>query len=136
MDKEENIQEKYKQFKLIQNQIEQVSKHLQLWSEQIEEIENSKQALEELAKVSLGSEMLVPMADGIFVRANFADKETVIINVGADTAVEKSFPQGIELLEKQREDILQRIAQAETVLEEMQVEAMRIYKIVEELAKE
>lgn len=125
-------QEKYLELKVLQEQIEKITQHVEFLSTQFAEIENSKEALEELSKQQVGSELLAPIANGIFVKSSLKDTKTLLVNVGADTVVEKTIPQVIELLDNQAEQISQKLEEVQTFLEEMQDHAIRTYKQLQE----
>ena len=128
---EEELKEKYMQFQVLQQHIEQISEHLQMFNQQIQEIEISTDSLKEVAETSENTEMLCPLANGIFLKTKLNDNKSIIVNVGADTTVEKNIPQVIEMLENQKHKVLKKIVEAESMLQEMHTQAMKIYKEVE-----
>lgn len=128
---EEELKEKYMEFQLIQKQIEQISEQVGTLHQQNNELDLSINALNDLDKTKLNSEILAPIADGIFVKAELKDKK-LIVNVGANTTVERIIPEVITLLEKQKEEITKNTGEAEQVLEKFTQRAMKIYQEVEE----
>ena len=50
----------------------------------------TEQALDDLKTTKTGTEILVPMASGIFIKAELKDNKELAINVGADTVVKKN----------------------------------------------
>ena len=54
-----------------------------------------------------------------------------MINVGADTAVERSVTDVIGLLEQQEKGLQEKMRQAGEILEQLQERAMQIYNQVE-----
>lgn len=127
----EELKEKYMQFQTLQRHIEQISEHLQMFNQQIQEIEISSDSLKEVAETKQDTEMLCPLANGIFLKTKLNDNKKIIVNVGADTTVEKTIPQVIEMLEKQKHKVMKKIVEAESMLQEMHSQAMKIYKEVE-----
>lgn len=132
MAKEELLKEKYLQFQMIQQQIEQITQHVEALNQKNAELELSIEAIKELGKTKTNTEILSPIANGIFLKAELKDAKTLIINIGADTAVEKTIPEVIELLEQQQKEITENITEAENVFTLLQEQAMTIYKEVEE----
>lgn len=128
---EKNIQEKYMQFQQLQQHLEQITKHLEMLHQQQQEIEVSIEALKELQDAKLNTEILAPVANGIFFKAELKGRQQLLVNVGADVAVEKAIPEVIELLEEQKEKIAENITGAESAFQELQAQGLKIYQEVE-----
>lgn len=128
---EEEMQQKYMQFQMFQQQIEQVSQHLEMLNRQEAELNNSINAIQELEKAQLGNEILTPIATGVFVKTELKDNKTMIVGVGSDTAVEKKAPEVIKYLEDQMNILKGNIIEANTVLQELSNQAMAIYQELE-----
>ena len=76
-------------------------------------------------------EIFAPIATGVFVKASFKDTKNLLINVGADTVVERSVTDVIGLLEQQEKGLQEKMRQAGEILEQLQERAMQIYNQVE-----
>jgi len=61
------------EFRTIQQQIEQISQHMELLQQQQAELEISENALEELSKTTIQTEILAPIAEGIFFKTKLAE---------------------------------------------------------------
>ena len=121
-------QKKILQFQLLQQQLQQISEQMEVLQQQHTELETSIEALQELEKTKAGNEFLAPIANGIFVKGELSDTSTLLVNVGADVAVEKSIPQVTALLERQKQEISERLVEADAVLQELARHATKIYK--------
>ena len=86
---EQDMKEQYMQFQLLQQQMEQISEHIEKLHQHNVEIEDSKEAIKELSKTKLG-EVLAPISNGIFIKANLTENQKLLVNVGAGTVVEKT----------------------------------------------
>jgi len=128
---EEEIQQKYTQFKAIQEQIEQISQQTEWLNQQNAELDISKRALEELEKTKTQTEILAPIANGVFIRTTLQDNEKLIVNIGANTTVEKTVPEVIKIMEEQKRQATLNLIEAEAVMQELQQQAMKIYQEVE-----
>jgi prefoldin alpha subunit len=106
-DKQE-MQQKYMEFQLLDTQLKQTQKQMQLLEEQLVEIMYTQQSLDEISRVAAGTEILVPVNNGIFARAKIENANELIVNVGAATAVPKTIGSTREMLAKQLEEV-QRI---------------------------
>ena len=134
MNKKKNegqLRERFMQFQMLQKQMEQINEHVELIQRQREEVMESIYALEGLGQVKENTEIFAPIATGVFVKASFKDTKNLLINVGADTAVERSVTDVIGLLKKQDEGLQEKMRQAGEILEQLQEQAMQIYNQVE-----
>ena len=132
---EEQIQQKYMQFQAMQQQLEQISQHLELLNQQNDELDISINAVKELGNTKVDNELLAPIADGIFFKGVLKDNQKLIVNVGSDTTVEKSIPEVVKLLEDQKKDVSKRMMEADSMMQDMSLQAMQLYQEVEEEAK-
>ncbi|HIH10815.1 TPA: prefoldin subunit alpha [Candidatus Woesearchaeota archaeon] len=128
---EDQVKEKYMQFKMIQEHIEQMSEHLQALNQQNEDIEISINALHEMTTTELNTDLLTPIADGIFISSKLTNNKTVIVNVGSNVTVEKTIPEAIKLLQKQQKETVTKVQEVEELVEQFNQQAMRIYNDVE-----
>lgn len=134
-DKEEQLQQKYLQFQLLQQQIEQLSPQVEMLNQQNAELEISINAVKELGEIKKGNELLAPIAEGIFFRGELKDNEKLVVNVGSDVTVERTIPEVIHLLEGQKEENEKRLLNGEAVLQHLSQQAMKIYREIEEGVK-
>ena len=132
---EEEIQQKYMQFQAMQQQLEQISQHLELLNQQNAELDISINAVKELSETKVDYELLAPIADGIFFKGVLKDNQKLVVNVGSDTTVEKSIPEVVKLLEDQKKDVSKRMMEADSMMQDMSLQAMQLYQEVEEEAK-
>lgn len=129
--KEKETQQKYLQFQLLQQQIEQISQQLEFLARQFVDLESSQDALRQLQKTAKNSETLAAIAPGIFIKTSLKDNQKLIVNVGANTAAEKTVPGVIEMLEKQKGGLEKNIAQSDALLQALTQQALKIYQELE-----
>ncbi len=132
MVREEEIQQKYAYFQMLQQQIEQITQQVELMQQHTVDLEESSAAIEELAIAQVGGEVLAPIANGIFMKATLQESTTLLVNVGANTVVEKNSGQVLELLQEQKKELALRLVEAEEILQQLTNQAMKVYKEVEE----
>ena len=132
---EEEIQQKYMQFQAMQQQLEQISQHLELLNQQNDELDISINAVKELGNTKVDNELLAPIADGIFFKGVLKDNQKLIVNVGSDTTVEKTVPEVVKLLEEQKKDVSKRMIEVDAMMQDMSLQAMQLYQEVEESVK-
>ncbi len=133
MANEEQMREKYMQFQMLQQQMEQVSQHLEMFNQQLAELDISINAVKELETAEKDNELLAPIADGIFFKGKLIDNKKLVVNVGSNVTVERTIPEVIVLLKEQKEETSKKMQEADEVMQHISKEAMKIYQEVEEL---
>lgn len=116
------------QFQQLQQQIEKVNEHVQHLNSQLSEIDNSTAILKSLEETKTQSEILAPIANGIFIKAKLEDNQNLLVNVGADTVVQKSTTQVITLLDEQKDNIAEKMAHYEAMLQDLHLKAMNLFQ--------
>ena len=97
---------------MAHQEMQQLQQHLQKAEEQIAEIEYTQQSLQELAEVASDTEIRVPVANGVFVKAKIQEPQKLLVNVGSDTCLEKP-------TEQVREMLMQQVMQIAEIHEQM-----------------
>ncbi len=129
---EEELKEKYMEFQMLQKQVEQLNEHIETMNQQDTELDISINAVQELAETKKDTEILAPIANGIFVKSKLIDNQKLIVNVGADTTVERTPAEVVALLQQQKTELASNMMEAQQVLQEMTSHLMNIYQQVEE----
>ena len=122
------FEEKYRQLQQLQQQVEQLTEYVERMQGQQKELDASIEALSELQKTKINTEILAPIANGIFLKAELKDNQKLVVNVGAEVTVEKNIPEVLNLLAEQKEKIAENISEAETVLQELYEQGKRLYQ--------
>ncbi|MFH1052804.1 MAG: prefoldin subunit alpha [Candidatus Woesearchaeota archaeon] len=99
--KEEKKKEKYIQLSIIDQQIKETQKQFESIDNHNDNIISVVEALDELKGKKEGTEILVPITSGIFLKAKLADSNNVILNVGSSVMVEKTNEKTKEILDYQ-----------------------------------
>src|SRR3989338_1918032 len=132
---EKNNEEKYMQLQMLQQQAEQITDYVEKLQMQQKELETSIEALTELQKTKVNTEILAPIANGVFLKAELKDNQNLVVNVGAEVTVEKTIAEVLRLLEEQKGKITENLAEAESVLRELQEHGHRLYQETSEAAE-
>jgi len=135
MEEKKQLQEKYMQMQLIEQQMQQIQKQLKLIEQQVQELNLTEQALDDLKDTKAGTEILVPIASGIFVKAELKDNKDLAVNVGADTVVKKDVGEAKKLITNQLEEITKIQQDLTENLEKLSISAQNIQKELQELVK-
>jgi prefoldin alpha subunit len=132
MAQEEDMQQKYMQFQFLQQQMEEINQHLELLNQNLAELDISINAVKEIENTKPDTEILAPIANGIFLKAELKDNQKMIVNVGSDITVEKTPPQVVQLLEEQKNMIIQKMSETEVLSQELNKQAMKIFEEVQQ----
>jgi prefoldin alpha subunit len=98
-------QEKYQEAQILDYQIKQLQKIIENINTQLNEISNTIDALKDFEKLENDTEVLFPVANGIFASGKIIDNKILKINIGSNVNVEKSVAETISMMQKQAKDI-------------------------------
>ena len=125
---EEIYREKYEQLQLLDQQIQHTQQQLERIDQQIAKLSELKRNLDQIKKSNGDEELFIPVGPGIFVRAQLQKSDSVLLNVGADVCVEKSFDETKTYIDSQIKDITSYRAQAIQLLEKLYIQAEGLEK--------
>jgi prefoldin alpha subunit len=125
MEKKE-VQEKYLEYQYMQQQMAEMQKQVQAVNQQAAELLDSKQSLDELASIEEGTEILVPVQNGIFMRAKLLENKELTVNVGSGITVAKSIEDTKGLLLNQHTELIQYKQQLIAELQAMLAQAKKL----------
>jgi prefoldin alpha subunit len=91
----------YLEFQMLSQQLKELQQKLAAVGQQMNDILAIKEALSDLNKAQVGSDMLAPMASGIFVKSKLADNKELLVNVGNNVVVAKTTDEAKGLLDAQ-----------------------------------
>jgi len=103
--KQQVAQQKYMELQMVNNQVKELQKQIQALENQVGEVDNILNNLDELKEIKVGSEILVPVANGIFLKAELKDSNNMKVNVGSNTVVVKTIDETKKLLGDQSIEI-------------------------------
>jgi prefoldin alpha subunit len=121
-------QQKHMQLQMMQQQMEELNRYLEGLNEQNAELDISIQALRELEKTPLNTEVLAPIANGIFIKSELKDNLKLVVNVGSGVTVERTVLEVTKLLVEQKAAVLQNKLEVENLLQQINNEAMKTYQ--------
>ncbi|HLG24793.1 MAG TPA: prefoldin subunit alpha [Candidatus Nanoarchaeia archaeon] len=123
---EKKAQQLYSEFQMIDANVKQLQRQLELATQQIMEISSTSQSLDEFEKIQSGKEILVPLSSGIFAKASIKDNSELLVNVGSNVVVSKDVASTKALLQKQLEEVRSVHSQMNNELEKMIHRATKI----------
>ncbi|MBS3166987.1 prefoldin subunit alpha [Candidatus Woesearchaeota archaeon] len=104
MENKSNEQEMYYEYQVLTQEVQQLQQQIAFFNEQGLEIETILNSLNEI-KNSKNEEILVPLAGGIFIKANLKDSEKFIVNIGSNITKEMSTLEVRKMLQEQKSEL-------------------------------
>lgn len=101
---DDSLQKQYYELKSIDEHLKKLDSELSKVDMKISEISSIKGFVSEVASSS-GAETLVPITDGIFVKARLLEQGEFIVNVGSGVCVPKNTLDTLKLLSLQEEEL-------------------------------
>lgn len=99
--KKEELTQKYVEFQLLNQQIQQSQQRLQMLAQQITELKSLSKNLSEISKVKAGSDMFTNLGVGVHLKSSVKDVKKLLVNVGAGIFVKKTPEETIKIVDKQ-----------------------------------
>ncbi|MCX8194349.1 MAG: prefoldin subunit alpha [Candidatus Pacearchaeota archaeon] len=109
----EELQKKALQITALDSRLQELKQHLELLEKQINELQATLMALDEIKKTELESEMLAPISPGVFVKASFKENKDIIINIGAKIFCKKNVEEAKKFIQQKLDkslDVYNKIA--------------------------
>lgn len=130
------IQEKYMELQMLAKQTKQSQKQLEILDNQLAELKQTQEALKDISAVEPGTEILTPIASGIFLKGKLTDNKEVIVNVGAGTSTKKTISEAGDLIKQQEVEIISFRNELEQQLSQLTARSKKFEKEIAELAKD
>jgi prefoldin alpha subunit len=102
------LQRAYMEMQAIDGQLKQGNQQVAVLDQQIAEIHAISQSVAEIGEVKEGTEVFVPVANGIFAKATISKSKELLVNVGAGVVV----PTPVDGVRKLLDEQAQRVAEA------------------------
>jgi prefoldin alpha subunit len=117
MEEEKDLQEKILAHRLIEARIEGLLRERETLIKSLLEIGESIKGIEELKKK--GEDVLFSLGSQTYVPCKIVEKDKIIVEVGANVAIEKSLEEGRKILEKRKEEMEKAIANIESAINQL-----------------
>ena len=112
----EDTQRKYIEIQILEQQIKQIQKNLEILNQQIFELNMISNSLTEIKKTKIGQELLIPLGSGIFIKTELKDNNEILTNVGSDVVVSKTNAETKTFIKSQTEFVTEIITKIEQEL--------------------
>jgi|YelNatPaOPRAMG01_1025707.scaffolds.fasta_scaffold02674_21 prefoldin alpha subunit len=117
MEEEKELQEKILAHRLIEARIEGLLKQRETFIKNLVEIEESIKGIEELKKK--GEDVLFSLGSQTYIPCKIVEKDKIIVEVGANVAIEKSLEEGKQILQKRKEEIEKAVEEIENTINQL-----------------
>lgn len=135
IDKKE-IQEKYMKFQMLQHQMKDVVTQIEEISARLQDVDLIMQAVKETSEIDQGTEILVPISNGIFIKAETKENKNFLVNVGMNNVAVKDTSEVIKMLEKQKVELLNLQTELSKDAEKFEHKLISLQKEFEEINKD
>jgi prefoldin alpha subunit len=125
-DKRERVQSIMMEVEGYRRQMESTKNEMRYMDATLEEIGSSIAAIEALGENKDGTEILVNLGSGSFVKARLKDTKKVIVGVGAGLSLEKDLAEAKKIMEERRADITKAIERFSNNAAEMNARMMEL----------
>lgn len=129
---EEKMQKLYMEFQLLEQQIRHLEKQNESIANHLMELMGTSQSLEDMGKVSNGTEILVPLSSGIYAKADLKDNSNFIVNVGANITLSKDIQSTKKIIEGQISEIKKL---KESLMLQMHAQTQKAASLEQEIEK-
>ncbi len=136
MSNQEKLQEQYLKLQMLHGQIKEIEKQTHLFTNQISELTLTAQSLDEFKKLGQGTEILVPINQGMYAKAELKNSKELLVNVGANTSVKKNIEDTKKLITAQIEEIKKIQQHTALNMEKLILQAASIEKEISRISSE
>ena len=102
---DQQAREYYVKIKTLREEVDKLSEQLQEIDGKTLEIHEMIQAVKQADEIQAGDELLVPLTNGVFIKATAKENQELLLNVGADSVVKKTPKQTVTLLKEQQQSL-------------------------------
>ncbi|MEF8814851.1 MAG: prefoldin subunit alpha [Halovenus sp.] len=125
------------QLQQVAEEIEELEQHKEAIREEIEGLQAEKreidEAVEAVEEIESGATVQVPLGGGAYVRAEVADIDEIIVELGADYAAEREQEGAISSLKAKKETLDSRIEDLRSDIAEIETETEKLEEQAEQM---
>lgn len=136
MAKRKGIHDYYLELQVIDRHVKDIQSQVQSLEEQIMELKYVIQSISDIKSAKKGSRFLMPLSSGIFAEADLASNRELLVNVGANVVVRKSYGDVAKMMEKQIEELNAMKKQLQDAMQRLVQDAIAIDAEISRLAEE
>ena len=115
---------------VYRSQAESLSQQINVVGITIKDVETALTTITALKDEPSGTETLVPIGFGSFVKANLINTDTIVVGIGAGVSVEKNIDDAKSFLEKRKDELTKYQEQLNNTIAKLAQELQNIEKLV------
>ncbi len=124
---QKKLTELYTEVQVLQQQLGSIESQIKDVDNQEQDLKAAVTHLNSLKEIKDNQEALIPIVNGVFVKAKIIKSDSLFVNIGANTVVKKTIDETVKMLEQNikeidtyRENLLIKYQNLITVLEDRQ----------------
>ncbi|MBI4896025.1 MAG: prefoldin subunit alpha [Candidatus Aenigmarchaeota archaeon] len=133
---EEEIQKKYTEFQMLQQQFASFAENKSMVDQRIAEIMLTIDALQKLESTTAQSDTLMPLGSGVFVSGTVEDTKMVLVDVGARVYAKKSIADAVAVLDARKQELQQVEQELQTEMQHITTQAMTVEATLKKMVEE
>ena len=115
---------------VYRSQAESLSQQINVVGITIKDVETALTTITALKDEPSGTETLVPIGFGSFIKANLINTDTIVVGIGAGVSVEKKIDEAKSFLEKRKDELIKYQEQLNNTIAKLAQELQNIEKLV------
>jgi len=129
---QEEIQQKYLELQILEQQIGQLQQQAQVLQHQLHELSALKETIGQISQVKENTETLIPLGSGVYVKGEITNTKDLLMNVGANTITEKSAKDSEKIVEEQIAHVQGLLEQLSGDLEQATTTAQKLQSEIQQ----
>ncbi len=134
-DRSQEMQKKVLQFQILQANLQLLAERERHFAEKLAELEETRQALEDLKDVKRGDSIMVPLGSGNFIAGEIKDCEKVLVGFGAGVVIKKSQEDARKIIDKRAEELSTALHELGSQIQHVEFELHKLQPELQELSK-
>ena len=129
---QKELQEKMLRYQMLEENFKQLNERREAFTTRLVEIEQTKQAIEELGKTK-DADVFVPLGANVFLPGKVDKKEKMIVGIGSDIALEKDVKDVGKILESRKETLEKGLENVQNTMLKVANEMQKLQQEAESL---
>lgn len=131
----DELERKMVELQLLREQLEQYERHAVALMESGGELQVTRNAIEELGKLKNGSEVMLPLGNGVYVNAKLTDTKKLMTGVGSNVFLDKTVKETLKLIEGRIEKVEAGTNEISMQMQMLSSAIQRLNQDIEKLSK-
>jgi prefoldin alpha subunit len=128
------------QMQELQQQMQAIEGEIESLDEEIEGIRTEKnevdEAIEAIERLDSGDTVQVPLGGGAYVRAEIADIDEIVVDLGGDYAAERDQSGAVESLNRRKDLLDEQIADVQEEIAELEAESDQLEQQAQQMQQQ